>query len=97
MTWNQTEIVQDGATVRGGYQVEDAKLFFAEIVRREEEIKALKDELKAALDAFATCNNMTTKGIKRGLKDYKLHLKSEAQFQVESHDADVLFEKLVAE
>lgn len=96
MTWQQTEMTQEGKTIRGGYPVENAKEFFAEVVRREDEIKALKDELKDAMDAFATCNNLTTKGIKRGIKDYKLHLKNEAIARVEFADADTLFESLVS-
>lgn len=69
--------------------------FFAEYCNREEQIKELKDELKLALDSFAASNNLTTKGILKGIKEYKEWLKDKAAFTVTDHDADTIFEPLI--
>jgi hypothetical protein len=94
--WRQQPIQQDGKTISGGYPVSDAKAFFAEVADRETQISELKAELKEAIDSYATCNNMTSKGIKKGLKEYKDFLKSEAEFRVTDSDADNLFEQLAS-
>lgn len=72
-----------------------AQEFYTDYIAREEEIKAAKEELKAALDCFATSNNMTTKGVIKGIKEYKAYLKDAAEYRVTEEDASRLFEAMV--
>lgn len=74
----------------------EAKSFYAEFVEREEAVKDLKEEMKAMLDSFASSNNLTTKGIVKGIKEYKAFLKDQAEFRVTDADADTVFEQLAA-
>lgn len=74
----------------------DAKTFYAEVVNREEQIAELKTELKAMFDAFASSTNLTTKGIQKGLKEFKSFQKNEAEYRVTDADADLIFENLAA-
>ena len=72
-----------------------AREFFTDVIAREEQIKEAKEELKAAKDSFAQCNNITTKGLEKAIKEYKQYLKDEAEFRVVSEDADRVFEAMV--
>lgn len=45
-----------------------AREFFTDVIAREEQIKEAKEELKAAKDSFAQCNNITTKGLEKAIK-----------------------------
>lgn len=71
-----------------------AQEFYTEFINREERMKELKDEITAMLDAFASNNNLSKKGIKKGIKEYKEFLKDQAEFTVVDGDADKVFEAL---
>jgi hypothetical protein len=72
----------------------EAQAFFSEFVAREEQVAELKAEMKDMLDAFAASNNLTSKGIAKGVKEYKEFLKDKALFTVTDNDADRIFEAL---
>lgn len=72
----------------------DAHSLFEAIIRNENDIKGLREENKAMVDSFASSNNMTSKGILKGLKEYRAWKKDQAQFRVEEADACKLFESL---
>ena len=71
-----------------------AQEFYTEFISREDQMKALKDEMTAMLESFASSNNLSKKGIKKGIKEYKEYLKDQAEFTVVDHDADKVFEAL---
>ena len=71
-----------------------AQEFYTDVIAREEQIKEMKDELSAAIDSFARCNDLTTKGINKAIKDYKLFVKNEAEFRVINDDADRMSEAM---
>ncbi len=68
--------------------------FYTEFISREEQVQELKDEMTAMLDSFASSNNLSKKGIKKGIKEYKEFLKDQAEFSVVDGDADKVFEAL---
>lgn len=72
-----------------------AQEFVSEIIRREEEIKNLRIEMKAAIDAFSHNNQLAPKGVKKAIADYKKYLKDRAEFTVVEHDSDKVFEAMV--
>jgi len=76
--------------------MQNAKEFYAEIVRREEEIADLKAELSEALESFAASNNICIDGVKKAIKEFKAFKKDQAQFLVVDADADKVFESMAA-
>lgn len=72
----------------------DAVVFYEEIIRREEEITAIKDEIDAAMLAFASSNDLSLDGVKKGVKEHKAYQKNPARFLVVDADADKVFEAM---
>lgn len=74
--------------------MEKAKEFYDEIIKREEDIKEIKDEIKEGIAAFATSNNISIDGVEKGIKEHKQYLKDKAKFLVTDADADKVFEAM---
>lgn len=75
----------------------DARAFYAEILIKEKEVEELKTEIEAAIESFASSNNLAPKGIKKSIKEFKEYEKNKARFLVIDGDADKLFEALAGE
>ena len=73
----------------------EAQAFYTEVIDREEAIAELKAELKEAMDAFCSSNNVTAKGLKKAIREYKEYQKDAAEYQITDADADKIFESLV--
>lgn len=74
----------------------NAKEFYDEIVRREEEIADLKEELTEALESFASSNNICVDGVKKAIKEFKAFKKDQAKYLLIDSDADKVFESMAA-
>lgn len=72
----------------------EAQAFYTEVIDREEAIAELKAELKEAMDAFCSSNNVTAKGLKKAIREYKEYQKDAAEYQITDADADKIFEAL---
>lgn len=74
--------------------MEKAKGFYNEIISREEEIAGIKEEIKLAIESFASSNNLNVDGVKKGIKEHKEYLKDSAKFLIVDADADKVFEAM---
>ena len=72
--------------------VKEAAEFYDSMIEYEDTIKAVKDEVKASIEAFASSNGVTVKGVIRAIKDRKEFLKDKAEFLLISSDSDKVFD-----
>jgi len=70
----------------------EAATFYDEMIAYEDTIKAIKEEVKDAIAAFASSNGVTVKGVVRAIKDRKEFLKDKAEFLLTSSDSDKVFD-----
>lgn len=74
--------------------MENVKEFYDEIINREEEIAGIKEEMKLAIETFASAHNLSVDGLKKGIKERKEFLKDSAKFLITDADADKVFEAM---
>ena len=72
--------------------VKEAAEFYDSMIGYDDTIKAIKDEVKSAIEAFSSSNNVTVKGTIRAIKDRKEFLKDKAEFLLVSTDSDKVFD-----
>lgn len=70
----------------------EAAEFYDSIIAREDDITEIKDEIKAAVEAFASSNGVTPEGVARAIKDRKAFLKDKAKFLITDRDAEKIFD-----
>jgi uncharacterized protein (UPF0335 family) len=71
--------------------------FFQNLETMEESKKAIADDIKDGIDAFANNNGVNPKALKRAYRDYKEYQKGKQEFVTLDTEAGALLDSVIPE